>query len=228
MNTLVVATRNGHKVGEIRAFLGDRFRFQTLKDYPDAPNVAEDAPTFAGNATLKAVGLARWLAKSGPISGPGVQAWVLADDSGLEVDALGGAPGVYSARFAAMDSAGSGNSPDIENNRKLLRLLQDVPPSRRSARFRCVIALTPLPAPSCGGASPGSGHHDLELHTQIFQGTCEGWIGFEPRGEAGFGYDPLFTPEGFAQTFAELGEGTKNRISHRSKALSELVSRFHA
>ena len=154
MKTLVIATRNGHKVEEIRALLGDRFRFQTLKDYPDAPNVAEDAPTFAGNATLKAVGLARWLANSEPFSGPEAQAWVLADDSGLEVDAIGGAPGVYSARFAAMDSAELGNSPDIENNRKLLRLLREVPSSKRTARFRCVIALTPLVTVSPSSASP--------------------------------------------------------------------------
>ena len=208
--------------------LGDRFRFQTLRDYPDAPNVPEDAATFSGNATLKAVSLARWLAARAPLAGSENEIWVLADDSGLEVDALGGAPGVYSARYAAVDSAGLGNSPDGENNRKLLRLLQGIPEGARTARFRCVIALTPLLARPSGNASPVCLLDDLELQTQLYEGTCEGRIGFETKGVNGFGYDPLFMPDGFPQTFAELGEKTKNQISHRSKALAELVARFPA
>jgi XTP/dITP diphosphohydrolase len=228
VKTLVIATRNDHKVEEIREVLGDRFRFQTLRDYPNAPNVPEDAPSFSGNATLKAINLARWLAARAPLAGPEDETWVLADDSGLEVDALGGAPGVYSARYAAVDSAAMGNSPDSENNRKLLRLLKGIPEGARTARFRCVIALTPLLARSSGNASPVCLLDDLELQTQLYEGTCEGRIGFETKGTNGFGYDPLFTPAGFPQTFAELGEKTKNQISHRSKALSELVARFPA
>src|SRR4051812_36060559 len=114
MTTLLIATRNAHKVGEIRAILSDRFHYLTLKDFPAAPAVEEDAQTFAGNATKKAVELAQWLATAGvPDSARkiGDQAFVLADDSGLEVDALHGAPGVLSARFAALESGQAGNAP---------------------------------------------------------------------------------------------------------------------
>jgi XTP/dITP diphosphohydrolase len=228
MMTLVIATRNDHKVEEIRALIGNRFRFQTLKDYPDAPNVVEDAPTFEGNATRKAVSLAKWLAAREQALAPEVQTWVLADDSGLEVDALKGAPGVHSARFAGGDSVERGNSPDADNNCKLLLLLQDVPESKRTARFRCVIALTPLVSVSPSNNSPVCALDEFELQTQLFLGACEGRIGFQPKGVSGFGYDPLFTPEGLHQTFAELGEDVKNKISHRAKALSELVRRFPA
>ena len=143
--TLLIATRNAHKVGEIRAILSDRFQYLTLRDFPGAPPVVEDAPTFAGNATKKAVELAQWLAATQKVPKPaeGSQLFVLADDSGLEVDALNGAPGVYSARFAALDTNHSGNSPDADNNAKLLRLLENIPVGKRTARFRCVLALTP-------------------------------------------------------------------------------------
>ena len=153
---MLIATRNRHKVGEIRAILGGSFQFLTLNDFPDAPEVVEDAPTFAGNATKKAVELAKWLAvkhstSNSDKSRAGIQHptsnFVLADDSGLEVDALDGAPGVHSARFAAVDSAKSGNTPDADNNAKLLRLLKDIPPEKRTARFRCVIALVQVPSP---------------------------------------------------------------------------------
>ena len=143
--TLFIATRNAHKVGEIQAILGERFRYATLNDLPGAPKIVEDAPTFAGNATKKAVELARWLAVG--ISNLKSQIsnlrWVLADDSGLEVDALNGAPGVRSARFAALDDGRPGNSTTPENNAKLLQLLKDV--EKRTARFRCVLALPPVP-----------------------------------------------------------------------------------
>lgn len=206
MSTLVIATRNRHKAGEIQAVLGDGFSYLTLADLPTAPVVVEDAPTFAGNAAKKAVELARWLA--GIDDGVRRAAWwVLADDSGLEVDALDGAPGVRSARFAAANPGQSGNSSDADNNTKLLGLLATTPPERRTARFRCVIALVALVAPDGGG---------------VFDGACEGHILFEPRGQAGFGYDPLFQPIGFEQTFAELGEAVKNRISHRAQALAKL------
>ena len=124
---MLIATRNRHKVGEIRAILGGSFQFLTLNDFPDAPKVVEDAPTFAGNATKKAVELAKWMAAKHPTSNiqHPTSNFVLADDSGLEVDALDGAPGVHSARFAALDSAKSGNTSDADNNAKLLRLLKD-------------------------------------------------------------------------------------------------------
>jgi XTP/dITP diphosphohydrolase len=294
MITLLIATRNAHKVGEIRAILGDGFRYLTLNDFPEAPEVVEDAGTFAGNATKKAVALAKWLGgtnqpKSDPLrrrdSAARVrpaatarqrgenptrcdgatarrefevasdQTFVLADDSGLEVDALHGAPGVHSARFAALDTGKPGNSPTAENNAKLLRLLGDLPLDRRAARFRCVLALTPVvgqasrlserrsvldrgdvgrtlprtgetPAPLAGaaakGASPVCYADEAELQTELFEGTCEGRIGFVPRGRGGFGYDPLFIPSGYEQTFGELSEEVKNELSHRAKALAKL------
>jgi len=140
MTTLVIATRNHHKTREIRAVLGDGLRYLTLNDLPGAPSVVEDADTFAGNAAKKADALARWLAGQ-PIAREGGALCVLADDSGLEVDALDGAPGVVSARFAALDSAPSANATDSDNTAKLLRLLRGVPTPNRTARFRCVIAL---------------------------------------------------------------------------------------
>jgi XTP/dITP diphosphohydrolase len=225
MTTLVIATRNAHKAGEIRAILPDRFRFLTLTDFPDAPAVVEDAATFAGNATKKAVELARWLAKGGAADNAarlGEEAFVLADDSGLEVDGLRGAPGVYSARFAALDSGREGNSTDSDNNAKLLRLLKNVPLEKRTARFRCVLALTPVVRSLPQNASPVCAGDELELQTAVFDGACEGQIAFAPTGVGGFGYDPLFVPDGFDQSFAELGEATKNRISHRAKALEIL------
>ena len=229
MTTLVIATRNAHKVEEIRAILSGKFHYLTLRDFPDAPNVIEDAPTFAGNATKKAVSLAQWLAGRHE-SKPKIEshAFVLADDSGLEVDALNGAPGVYSARFAALDKNVNGNSPDADNNEKLLRLLKDVPAARRTARFRCVIAWTPILEPAPKNASPVCAADEAELHTELFDGACEGRIGFAPSGKGGFGYDPLFIPLGHEQTFAELGEAAKNQLSHRAKALEKLRAHVNA
>jgi len=218
--TLVIATRNAHKVEEIRAILGCGVQFKTLADFPAAPKVVEDADTFAGNATKKAVELARWLRPQ-----PGIAAaetWVLADDSGLEVDALNGAPGVHSARFAALHTGASGNSPDAENNAKLLRLLHDVPAERRTARFRCLIALTPLLPSQPKNASPVCDAEELELATRLFDGVCEGRMAFAPSGGGGFGYDPLFVPLGHSQSFAELGEDVKNTMSHRANALKKM------
>jgi XTP/dITP diphosphohydrolase len=218
MITLVIATRNAHKAAEIRAILGDRFRYLTLNDFPAAPGTVEDAGTFEGNAAKKAAELAQWLTHTGnpkpETRNPDLL--VLADDSGLEVDALNGAPGVNSARFAAPDVSGSGNSPDADNNAKLLGLLKDVPPAKRTARFRCVLALVRIHPPSS------------IFHPQFFEGVCEGRIGHAPRGQGGFGYDPLFTPDGFDQTFAELGEAVKNRLSHRAQALSALRASLQA
>jgi XTP/dITP diphosphohydrolase len=217
--TILIATRNAHKTQEIRAIIGDRFEFMTLQAFPGAPNVTEDAPTFAGNATKKAVELARWLSSTG--QGKEVD-FVMADDSGLEVDALGGAPGVHSARFAALDTGAPGNSTDSENRTKLIHLLKERPTEKRTARFHCVIALTPVAPHEPENASPVCYADELELQTQLAHGTCEGKITLEPKGTGGFGYDPLFVPDGFTETFAEIGDEAKNRISHRGKALARL------
>jgi XTP/dITP diphosphohydrolase len=225
MTTLLIATRNAHKAEEIRAILSGDFNYLTLRDFPAAPEVKEDTNTFAGNAAKKAVQLARWLGQAQGLKSKvqsGSRLLVLADDSGLEVDALGGAPGVHSARFAALDGGREGNSPDAENNAKLLRLLKDVPADRRAARFRCVLALTPVMEPAKESASPVCAADELELQTELFEGACEGRIGFAPGGKGGFGYDPLFIPEGHHETFAELGEPEKNKISHRARALAKL------
>jgi len=227
--TFLIATRNAHKVGEIRAILGEQFQYLTLADFPTAPNVVEDANTFAGNATKKAVELAKYVASTRHSSLATRQFFVLADDSGLEVDALNGAPGVYSARFAALDSGNPENSKDADNNAKLLRLLKDVPGEKRTARFRCVIALTPV-EPATRNEQPATSPvcyaDEWEMMTETFDGTCEGRIEFASRGRGGFGYDPLFIPDGFEQSFAELGEDVKNRLSHRSKALAKLKERL--
>jgi XTP/dITP diphosphohydrolase len=210
VTTIVIATHNAHKVGEIRAILGGGLQLLSLNDFPDAPKVVEDADTFAGNATKKAVELARWLAVHFPPTRHASPLFVLADDSGLEVDMLSGAPGVHSARFAATDSGKSGNTPDADNNAKLLQLLKDVPLDKRRARFYCILALVGID--SAVKVRP----------PQLFDGTCEGRIGFAPQGKSGFGYDPLFMPVGLDQTFAELGEDVKNRLSHRFRALEKL------
>lgn len=222
MTTLLLATRNAHKVGEIRAILGAQFLFLTLNDFPNAPKVLEDANTFAGNAVKKAVHLAKWLVEKHSTYNlqPSTANFVLADDSGLEVDALNGAPGVHSARFAAADSAKSSNTPDADNNAKLLRLLKDFPHKKWAARFRCVIALVGVPAKKIEVASPVCYADEFEPRT--FDGVCEGWIILAPRGTNGFGYDPLFVPVGYEQTFAELGDDVKNKLSHRAKALDQL------
>jgi XTP/dITP diphosphohydrolase len=225
VNTLIIATRNSHKVGEIAAILGPQFKCVSLREFPDAPQVVEDAPTFAGNAIKKAVELAKWLSTTRKLelTGP---CYVLADDSGLEVDALDGAPGVTSARFAALDSSAAGNSSDQENNAKLLRLLKDRAAHEWTARFRCVLALCPITPPEPRSASPVCYADELEVATETFEGACEGRITPNPSGHGGFGYDPLFVPNGHGESFAELGEAVKNVISHRAKALAKLKKRL--
>ena len=236
MIALVIATRNEHKVGEIQAILGTEFRCQAISEFEEAPATVEDANTFAGNATKKAVELARWLS-SPPTDLPGWRKWkaataqkrfVLADDSGLEVDALGGAPGVYSARFAALDSGQPGNSSATENNAKLLGLMKDVPVEKRTARFRCILALTPVLETERHSASPVCYADEFETATELFEGVCEGRIGFLPQGQGGFGYDPLFFPKGYEQTFGDLPGSIKNQLSHRGMALARLKQRFRA
>jgi len=202
--TLLLATRNRHKAAEIQCLLGVACR--SLLDYPAAPQLVENGSTFADNARAKALQLARWLSPARATADLGVNA-VLADDSGLEVDALAGAPGVRSARFAA--EAGQENADDRANNEKLLRLLEGVPLEHRTARFRCALALTRLP-------------WSENDEPKVFEGSCEGLIAFAPAGHGGFGYDPLFIPHGHNRSFAELGEQIKNRISHRARALAKL------
>jgi XTP/dITP diphosphohydrolase len=206
MTTLLIATRNAHKVREISDMFGTGFRCMALNDFPGAPAAVEDAETFAGNATKKARCLAEWLTKN-PKLIPAGSFYVVADDSGLEVDTLNGAPGVHSARFAAADTV-SGNSPDADNNARLVRLLIDTPADKRTARFRCVLAVIAPNDPVAGVA--------------LFDGTCKGRISAGAAGGGGFGYDPLFVPDGFSQSFAELGDEAKNRISHRARALEKL------
>ncbi len=188
---LLVATRNHHKLKEIRAILNlPGLELIGADEVPGLPEVEEDAPTFEGNAILKA----RTLARAG-------KCWTLADDSGLEVDALGGAPGVYSARYAGLDAGASAN------NTKLVFSLMGA--ADRRARFRCVLAL----------CSP-----DGQVWT--LEGRCEGSILDAPRGAHGFGYDPLFVPDGQDQTFAELPADVKNSLSHRGRALERAAAEW--
>lgn len=224
MTSLLIATRNSHKVGEIRGILGNAFQLQTLADFVGSPQIVEDALTFEGNARKKAEELARWLSANldSQRAHQSGQAFVLADDSGLEVDALNGAPGVHSARFAALDTGSPGNSKDEDNNAKLLRMLADVPGPQRTARFRCVLALTPVLCERVENASPVCSADEFATATQLFEGVCEGLIGFEPQGGGGFGYDPLFFPLGMEKSFAQLPRAQKNEISHRAQALAKL------
>ena len=228
MTSLLIATRNAHKVGEIRFILGDGFKFHTLADFVGSPQVIEDAATFQGNARKKAEALARWVQVAQQDVRNEPPKWILADDSGLEVDALNGAPGVHSARFAALDIGSPGNSKDADNNEKLLRLLADVPGPLRRARFRCVIALTRVPPAPVESSSPVCLAGEFAFETEMFEGACEGQIGFEPRGGGGFGYDPLFFPLGSEKSFAQLPREKKNEISHRAQALKKLKKFFKA
>lgn len=216
MKTLIIATRNGHKVEEIGAMLGGSIRCLGLGTFQGVPEVVEDGLTFQANAAKKCLTVARWLARNREAQQQ-IPGWgdvgVLADDSGLEVDALGGAPGIHSARFAALDQpAATGNSSDADNNRKLLRLMSGVDLPGRTARFRCVLALVRLKDGQLAGAE------------ECCEGACEGRIQLESAGAGGFGYDPLFVPEGYTKSFAELGGEEKNRISHRARAMRQLRS----
>jgi XTP/dITP diphosphohydrolase len=206
MTTLLIATRNAHKVGEIQAILGAQFHCLTLKEFPDAPPVIEDADTFAGNATKKAVELARWLASNNSTlkTKNSKLDFVLADDSGLEVDALNGAPGVISARYAA--EPGHPNATDADNNAKLLRELDRIPDQQRTARFVCTIALA---------------RNGKTIAT--FRGEAPGFILRAPRGTNGFGYDPLFFFPSLNKTFAELTTDEKAQVSHRGQAFRKLL-----
>ncbi len=187
---IVLATRNKKKVEEIRRITTDLpISILSLADFPDCPETVEDADTFEGNAKKKAVEVCRCTGKPS-----------LADDSGLEVDALGGAPGVYSARYAG----GTGPGQDARNYEKLLDELKNVPDGMRGAQFVCCIAM----------AFPDG-------MVRTFFGYAKGSISREPKGKTGFGYDPVFLPMGHKRTFAEMSAGEKDALSHRGKALEK-------
>lgn len=187
MRKLVIASKNIGKLKEFQSLLGgSSFNVVSLEEYPEIPEIRETGSTFAENAAIKAEAVAQY---TGELS--------LADDSGLEVDVLGGRPGVYSARFAGVPSS------DKANNQKLLEMLSSVPGEKRTARFRCVIAI----AAPC-------------VPTQLVYGCCEGLIASVPSGTGGFGYDPLFYVPSLGRTFAELSPEQKNIVSHRAQAMA--------
>ena len=192
MPSLLLATRNAHKTTEIRAILGSEWNVTDLTAHPDWPEVDETGGTFAENAALKA------LAASARLPA----AWVAADDSGLEVDALGGAPGVQSARYAGAGATDAGNRAKLIS--ELERVDRTAP---RSARFHCVIALA----------------RDGKVEAS-FDGAVEGTIIDQERGDGGFGYDPLFIPQGYQDTFGELPAAVKNGMSNRGRALAKVIA----
>ena len=196
MQQLIVATRNRNKTREIQQILGPKFELHDLTAYPEISEIVENGKSFEENAKLKAIAVSKELS-----------GLVIADDSGLEVAALNGAPGIYSARYAG-DKA-----TDKENIDRLLGELGRIGPQRdqRRARFRCVLTL----------ARNGQ-------MLDMFEGVVEGTIADQPRGSRGFGYDPIFVPKGFGHTFAELPAELKNRISHRAQAIRAFAAKLTA
>lgn len=194
MLTFYLASGNAHKVAELQGLAAASrlpVTIRSAKDVGGMPPVDEDTGTFIGNARKKAQALRARLP---------ADAWALADDSGVCVDALGGEPGVESAYYAGPQGDAAANL------RKLTEVMRGVPDERRGARFYCVLV-------AIGPAG----------EERICEGACEGRLLPEPRGGAGFGYDPLFVPDGFTQSYAELGEEVKNRISHRAQAFARLA-----
>lgn len=188
---LVIGTTNAHKGRELSEMLGPYgFHIQTLKDYPNALEVVEDGDSFAANARKKAAEQASHL-----------KCWVMADDSGLEVDTLDGAPGIFTARFAGATAA------DADNNAKLLAELADTPWEKRGARYYCHIAVADPAGIVCAES----------------WGDCQGRIRTAPAGNNGFGYDPLFEIREYHQTFGQLGPHVKSALSHRARALRAIV-----
>jgi len=189
MKELIVASRNKGKVGEIKELLADLpYRVTSLLEYPDLPEVIEDGKTYQANALKKAREIALATGKM-----------TMSDDSGIEVKALGNAPGIYSARFA-----GEGAS-EKARNKKLFAMLKDVPIRKRQARYRCVIALVDAKGRELG----------------MVQGTCGGFIALKEMGENGFGFDPLFLLKRYNKTFGQLPSSLKAKISHRARALKK-------
>ena len=188
---LLVATRNSHKTHEIQQILGSEFKVRDLAAHPEVAEIRESGTSFEENAKLKALATSRQL-----------PALVIADDSGLEVDALGGAPGIYSARYAGANATERNKIDTLLGELARVRTTDD----GRRARFRCVVAL------ARNGNLLGA-----------CEGVVEGKIANEVRGDSGFGYDPIFIPDGFEQTFGELPSEVKNTISHRAKAIRALA-----
>ena len=187
---LVIATSNQHKLKEFKALLqGFPLTILSLEDFPDIPAIVEDGKNFYENALKKALTVARHTGKL-----------TVADDSGIEVDALEGRPGVYSARFAGEDAT------DEANNTKLLKELEGISPDRRGACFKCVLVIAPP-----------------DGETAFVEGECRGSIIQEARGGYGFGYDPLFLVPEYNKTFSEITPEEKNKISHRARALQKLL-----
>ncbi len=202
MNKIVFATNNKHKLEEIRSILGEGFEVLSLSDIGCHEDIPETSDTLEGNAMQKAQYV---FDKYGYAC--------FADDTGLEVEALGGEPGIYSARYAALDGDDSISHDSEANMAKLLRKLEGI--ENRKARFRTVIALitnNPLPI-----------GEEMGERLQLFEGIVNGSIIRERRGGEGFGYDPIFQPEGYDKTFAELGNEVKNHISHRARAVQKLA-----
>lgn len=190
---IVLATRNKGKAREIKEILGDLdLEIVTLDDFPEIPMPIEDGKSFKENALKKARLVARHLNMP-----------AIADDSGIEVDALNKRPGIFSARYAGE------NATDEENNSKLLHELNGIPFDKRRAAYKCVIAL----------ALPSGAEETVE-------GGCQGFIALEPEGNGGFGYDPLFYVPEYGKTMADLSPEIKNRISHRGRALAKLRKRI--
>lgn len=203
MNKIVFATNNKHKLEEIRSILGEKFEVLSLSDIGCHEDIPETSDTLEGNAMQKAQYV---FDKYGYAC--------FADDTGLEVEALGGEPGIYSARYAALDGDDSISHDSEANMAKLLRKLEGI--ENRKARFRTVIALiTNAPLPFGEG---------MRERLQLFEGIVNGSIIRERRGGEGFGYDPIFQPEGYDKTFAELGNEVKNHISHRARAVQKLAN----
>lgn len=192
--TLVFASSNRHKIDEIKAMLPEHIRLLSLREIGFNEEIPETADTIEGNAKLKAECIYAFI-KNNPACAH--ISGVFADDSGLEVDALNNKPGVYSARYAGEPKN------DDANNQKLLKELQNI--TSRQARFKTVICLT------------------TKGNTICFEGLVKGTIAYEQRGGSGFGYDPLFIPQGYRSTFAELGAEIKNSISHRANAVKKLL-----
>lgn len=190
MQEIIVATKNEGKIKEMKAIFANKdVQVKSLLDYPSIPDIEETGETFAENAKIKAQAIANVFQRP-----------VIADDSGLIVDALDGAPGVYSARYAGEEKN------DEKNNEKLLRELQNVSEQERTARFYCAL---------CVAFPDGKSY--------IFEGSCEGMIAKEPKGENGFGYDPIFYIPHLKKTMAQLSQEEKNQLSHRAKAIEKLV-----
>ena len=204
---IVFATNNQHKLDEIRSILGDKFEIVSLADIGCHEDIPETGATLEENALMKA----QYVYDHYHVS-------CFADDTGLEVEALNGAPGVYSARYASMSSDASATPASHDSEANMARLLRELENNNnRKARFRTVIALIEL---------EDDESTEFPLHfnnTKFFEGIVEGQITRERHGDEGFGYDPIFQPDGYEQTFAELGMEIKNRISHRARAVEKLV-----